>query len=132
MNRSAIRENAFKMIYGMEIQKEYNREQLELFINENNIEEKSAVEYLNAIFNGIQESKDVITELISKNLKKEWTIDRISKVNLSILEIAIYEIKYLKLPFKVAINEAVELAKKYGDDVSPTFINGVLASIVNE
>ena len=52
--------------------------------------------------------------------------------NLSILKIAIFEIKYQELPFKVAINEAVELAKKYGDDVAPVFVNGVLASIVNK
>ncbi len=131
MNRSAVRENAFKMIYGMEVQKEYNREQLELFISENEIEDKSAISYLNDIYNGLENSEK-ITEMISKNLKKDWTIDRISKVNLAILKIAIYEIKYMKLPFKVAINEAVELAKKYGDDTSPTFVNGVLASIVKE
>ena len=70
--------------------------------------------------------------MISKKLKKEWTIDRISKINLAILKIAIFEIKYQELPFKVAINEAVELAKKYGDDVAPVFVNGVLASIVNK
>ena len=68
----------------------------------------------------------------SNNLKKEWTINRISKINLSILEIAIFEIKYKEIPYKVVINEAVELAKKYGDDASPVFVNGVLASIVNK
>ena len=69
--------------------------------------------------------------IISKNLKRDWTIDRISKVNLAILKIAIYEIKFNELPFKVVINEAVELAKKYGDEAAPLFVNGVLASIVN-
>ena len=106
-------------------------EQLELFIKENEIEDTSAVQYLNDIYNGLEKSEE-ITEMISKNLKKDWTIDRISKVNIAILKIAIYEIKYMKLPFKVAINEAVELAKKYGDDTAPTFVNGVLASIVKE
>ena len=132
MNGSAVRELAFKMLYGMEIQKEYNSEQVELFIEDNEIKDKDAIEYLNSTFNGIQENKKNILELISNNLKKDWSIERISKVNLAILEIAIFEIKYKELPFKVAINEAVELAKKYGDDVAPVFVNGVLASIVNK
>ena len=132
MNRSAMRELAFKMIYGMEIQKEFNKEQLELYIEDNEITDKKAIEYLNSIFDGIVENNEVILNMISENLKKEWSIDRISKVNLAILKIAIYEIKYMELPFKVAINEAVELAKKYGDDSAPVFVNGVLASIVNK
>lgn len=132
MNRSEIRENAFKLIYGMEVQKEYDKEQVELFLEENNIKELSATEYLYAIFNGLVESQEELVNLISTNLKKDWSIERISKVNLAILKIAIYEIKYMKLPFKVAINEAVELAKKYGDEAAPVFINGVLASVVNE
>lgn len=132
MNRSAVRELAFKVIYGMEVQKEYDKEQLNLFIEDNNIEEASAVEYLNNVFDGIEKNKEEILDLISKNLKKDWNIQRISKVNLAILKIAIYEIKYNEIPFKVAINEAVELAKKYGDEAAPLFVNGVLASIVNQ
>lgn len=132
MNRSAVRELAFKFIYGVEIQKEYDEEQLSLFIEDNNVTDGSAIQYLNSVFNGIESNKDEILELIRTNLKKDWTIERISKVNLAILEIAIFEIKYKELPFKVAINEAVELAKKYGDEAAPLFINGVLASIVNE
>lgn len=131
MNRSAIRELAFKVMYGMEVQKEYDKEQLSLFISENNIEDKAAIEYLNSIYDGIETNKEEILDLISKNLKKDWTLERISKVNLAILKIAIYEIKYKEIPFKVAINEAVELAKKYGDEAAPLFVNGVLASIVN-
>lgn len=132
MNRSAVRELAFKVIYGMEVQKEYDKEQLNLFIEDNKIEENSAIEYLNNVFDGIEKNKEEILDLISKNLKKDWNIQRISKVNLAILKIAIYEIKYNEIPFKVAINEAVELAKKYGDEAAPLFVNGVLASIVNQ
>lgn len=130
MNRSAIRELAFKVIYGMEVQKEYNKEQLELFVTENNIEDADAIEYLNSVYDGLEEHKEEILKLISENLKKDWTVERISKVNLSILKIAILEIKYKEIPFKVAINEAVELAKRYGDEAAPIFVNGVLASIV--
>ena len=58
-------------------------------------------------------------------------MDRISKIDLAILRLAIYEIKYKEIPYKVAINEAVELAKKYGEDSSKNFVNGILASVVN-
>lgn len=132
MNRSAVRELAFKFIYGVEVQKEYNKEQLDLFIEDNEIKDTSAIQYMNEVFDGIEQNKAEILDLIKANLKRDWTIERISKVNLAILEIAIYEIKYKELPFKVAINEAVELAKKYGDEAAPLFINGVLASIVKE
>lgn len=132
MNRSAIRELAFKVMYEMEVQKEYDKEQLSLFVSENNIEDEAAIEYLNCIYEGIEKNKEEILDLISKNLKKDWTLQRISKVNIAILKIAIYEIKYKEIPFKVAINEAVELAKKYGDEAAPVFVNGVLASIVNQ
>lgn len=132
MNRSTMREHAFKAMYGMEVQKELSSEQLDLFLEDNDIKDADAVEYIKSVFNGVEANKDEILKMISDNLKRDWTIERISKVNLAILEIAIFEIKYNELPFKIVINEAVELAKKYGDEAAPLFVNGVLASIVNE
>jgi len=133
MNRSEIREEAFKLIYSLEIQKkEPIEEQIELYIESNGIDNKKAIEYIEDAVNGIEKNKEVITEKIEKNLKQDWKIDRISKVNLAILKLAIYEIKYKDIPFKVVINEAVELAKKYGEDNSKNFVNGILASIVKE
>ena len=94
MNRSSMRELAFKAMYGMEIQKEYTKEQLELFLEDNEITDEVAVEYITSVYEGIEKNKEEILDLISKNLKRDWTIDRISKVNLAILKIAIYEIKF--------------------------------------
>ena len=132
MNRTAIREQAFKLIYSLEIQKQDNlQEAIDLFLESNEIEDKSAKEYINDAILGIEKNKEKIVEQIEKNLKKDWKIDRISKIDLAILKLAIYEIQYKKLPFKVVINEAVELAKKYGEDSSKNFVNGILASIVN-
>ena len=131
MNRSAIRELAFRIIYSREIQKEENvEEQIELFLEANSIEDKNAIEYINDAIKGIEKNKNEIEKLIMKNLKADWKMERISKVDLSLLKLAIYEIKYKELPYKVVINEVVELAKKYGEDQSKNFINGVLASIV--
>ena len=133
MNRTEIREITFKLIYSLEIQKkEALEEQMELYIESNQIVDKNAIEYIKDTVFGIRENKEVILEKIEKNLKEGWKIERISKIDLAILKLAIYEIKYKEIPFKVVINEAVELAKKYGEDTSKNFVNGILASIVKE
>lgn len=133
MNRSAIRELTFRLIYSIEIQKETNiEEQVDLYIESNNIEDKNAKEYIKDVVFGIEANIEDITKLIEKHLKADWKIDRISKIDLSLLKLAIYEIKYKKIPYKVAINEAIELAKKYGEENSKNFINGILASVVKE
>ena len=70
--------------------------------------------------------------MISKNLKEKWTMERIAKIDFAILEVAIFELIYTKLPYKVVIDEAVKLSKKYGNEKSKLFVNGILASIVKE
>lgn len=133
MNRTAIREKAFKLIYSLEIQK-YNslEEQINIYFESENITDEEAKKYIEDAVLGIEKNKDEICSLIEKNLKSDWKIDRISKIDLSILKLAIYEIKYKEIPFKIAINEAVELAKRYGEEPSKNFVNGILASIVNK
>lgn len=130
MNRSEARELAFEFLYQIEVQKELNEEQIELFFENNEITDNIAREYIKDIVEGIEEKKEQISTIISNNLKTDWKIERISKINLALLKLAIYEIKYKQLPYKVVINEVVELAKKYGEDTSHTFINGILASVV--
>lgn len=133
MKRSAIREAAFKLIYSFEIQEPENlEEQIELYLECEEITDKEAKEYIVDAINGIKKHIDEINNLIEKNLKADWTIERISKVDFSILKLAIYEIKYKEIPYKVAINEALEISKKYGEEASKNFINGILASVVKE
>lgn len=132
MQRSAMRELAFQLIYGIEIQKEVPEDVLQLFFENNNVVEEEVQDYLKEIQTGIKAHEEEINELISHNLKKNWSLNRISKINLSLIKIAIYEMLYLDLPYKIAINEVVELAKKYADDSAPVFINGILASVVKE
>ena len=121
MQRSAMRELAFKLVYEIEVQKQASDDQFEIFIENNEITDEKVMEYL----------KD-IKKLIESNLKENWSLNRISKINLSLIKLAIYEMIYKKLPYKVAINEVVELAKKYADESAPVFINGILASVVKE
>ena len=130
MQRTKMRELAFKLIYEIEIQKEISDSLINNFIDSNSITDNEAIEYLKDIVYGIESHKEEIEPLISQNLKENWTLSRISKINLSLLKIAIYEMLYKDLPYKVAINEVVELAKTYSDESSPVFINGVLASVV--
>ncbi|MBR3882838.1 MAG: transcription antitermination factor NusB [Clostridia bacterium] len=132
MQRSAMRELAFKLVYEIEVQKESEEEQLEIFIENNDIMDEKVVEYLKDIKKGIKENEDEINRLITSNLKDNWSLNRISKINLSLIKLAIYEMVYQNLPYKVAINEVVELAKKYADESAPVFINGILASVVKE
>ena len=133
MKRSEIRELAFKLIYSLEIQKNENLdEQIELYIESNGIENKEAIEYIKDCIHGINEHAEEINKTVESSLTSDWKIDRISKVNLSLLKLAIYEIKYKNIPYKVEINEVVELAKMYGEETSGKFINGALAKIVKE
>lgn len=133
MKRSAIRELTFRLIYSLEIQKTDDlEEQVELYLQCNEVEDDEVKEYIKDAVTGIKEHIVEIQGLIEKNLKADWKIDRISKIDLSLLKLAIYEIKYKEIPYKVAINESLELAKKYGEDTSKNFINGILASIVKE
>ena len=132
MNRSEARDMAFKFLYQVEVQKENNQEAVNVFIENNDINDKEAKKYILSIAEGVNKNLKDITSIIEKNLKQDWKLERISKVSLAILKLAIYEILYAGIPFKVVINEAVELAKKYGEDTAPQFVNGILASVVKE
>lgn len=133
MKRSAAREDAFKLLYSLEVQKGNNtEEQINLYFENENIIDDDTKNFINSIVLGIENNLESIENSISNNLKKDWKIERISKVDLVLLKIAVYEIIYTEVPYKVAVNEAVELSKKYGDETSPNFINGVLASIIKE
>ena len=132
MQRSSMRELAFKMLYGLEVQNENTQEQVDMFIEENDVNDEKAIEYLKDIASGVEANKEEINDLIQKNISKNWSLNRISKINISLIKLAIYEMLYKELPYKVAINEVVELAKKYADESSPVFINGILASVVKE
>lgn len=133
MNRSKAREAAFKLLYSLQIMSESNiEEQIELFIKDEEIDDKEAIKFITDIIEGTAQNNNDIEEQIKQNIKQDWTISRISKIDLTLLKLGIYEMIYAKVPYKVVINEVVELAKMYGDDSSKSFVNGVLASIVKK
>ena len=131
MNKSNLREEIFKLVYSLEVQKEDESSQIDLYLENSELSDKEKEKIKEEVCKIIDLKEDIENQ-ISKNLKSGWSIERISKVNISILRIAIYEMIYGKLPYKVVINEDVELAKKYGEEASASFINGVLASVVKD
>jgi len=132
MNRTKARELAFQLLYQIEVQKEINHDAVELFFEINEIIDKEAKKYISEIVFGIEKEQENIVSQITRNIKKDWKIERLSKINVALLKLAIYEILYTNIPYKVAINEAIELAKKYGEETSHSFVNGILASVVKE
>ena len=126
MNREEIREKTMQILFQMDAQNEFDYEKI-MPIEEDikAVGKKQAVATLEAIRDHITE----IDELISANLDN-WSFDRIAKADLAILRNAVAEIKYIdSIPNSVAINEAVNLAKKYSDDKSYAFVNSVLSKI---
>lgn len=154
MSRKLAREIAFKIVFSNNFQFEdveiNNVEDVEetrkAQLLENIIGDKNSKEdtknvnddisaedkkYITEVTEGVAEKINELDEKIKPYLKG-WTMDRIGKTDLAILRLAVYEIFYRDdIPYKVSINEAVELAKSFCDDSSPSFINGVLAGIIN-
>ena len=128
MTRREIRENVFKMLFRVEFhEQEEMNEQLVLFGEELDALKEADLSYIrnkcNDIFSKIEEIDSAINEVATG-----WKTSRMGKVDLSIIRLAVYEIKFEDdIPTKVSINEAVELAKAYGTDDSPSFGNGILA-----
>ena len=132
MNRYKIREHAFKLLFLAEFYCEEERqEQIDLYFEREEMEEadKNAKDTILAKYNGVLEHLEEIDAQINE-VASGWKTDRMGKVDLSVLRLAVYEIEYDEdVPTGVAINEAVELVKKYGRDESPAFINGILAKL---
>ncbi|WP_346896045.1 transcription antitermination factor NusB [Clostridium sp. UBA7503] len=133
MNRRKSREIATRLIFEMSINKESYVDIIENF--RENTEEKIEdldFEYVIRVLKGVSENEAQINETISKYLVK-WKLERLPRMNLAILKMATYEILFDKdIPNKVTINEAIELAKRYGDDNAPSFINGVLNNLIKK
>ena len=131
MSRRMARETCFKLVFEYEFLNSINELSLEEFLQDDNLQDDDK-DYVTESYKGIVEHNLEIVELIKQNLKA-YTIDRIYKVDLAILKLAIYELKFSnnQVPSNVIINEAVELAKKYSTDKSYSFVNGILASILN-
>jgi len=139
MSRTLAREDAFKLVFEMELTQITADEAINyLFDTVDKTNEMWSQEFISAanrkyiesIVKGIEEKKAQLNKMIEPTLK-DWTIERLSKVNLAILQLALYEITFMDdIPVKVSVNEAVQLAKKYAGNESGSFINGVLGTLI--
>ncbi len=130
--RTQARTEAFKLIFQLET----NNDDMEFLIGHMLDEAPESVDnmpYIRQVVYGVDEKKDELEEDISANLGDGWKISRIPKVALCVMKLAIYEIKYVDdVPEKVAVNEAVELEKKYDDPECSAFVNGVLGGFLRK
>lgn len=129
MGRAAARETLFKLVYEYAVRKERDDFTFTLLTQGMN---ESDVDYVKTSYDGIISHESEILKKIGDN-SQGFALDRIYKVDLAILAVAVYEILYRDdIPYSVSANEATELAKKYSTDKSYAFVNGILASIIKE
>ncbi len=131
MSRRELREHIFRMLFRVEFHPEEElEEQLEQFLEESEPISAEDEAYIQNKYLQIKKRLEEVDSLIDTNTKG-WKTNRMGKVDLTIIRLAVYEMKFDDdVPEGVAINEAVELARKFGTDESPSFVNGVLAKIL--
>ena len=131
MRRRKARELALRMLYQMETNSEDTERALARYC-ESFPYQQDIMDYTRGLLSGIEEERDTIDEHI-KSASDNWKLDRITYVDSNILRIGIYEMLFAEdVPPKVAIDEAIELAKKYGSEDSREFINGVLDRVLRD
>ena len=130
MKRRELREHIFELLFRIEFNStEEMPEQQRLFLEELGEAEPKDQEYIKEKYAKIVEKLPQIDELLNE-ASDGWKVSRMGKADLTILRLAVYEMQYDEdVPVGVAVNEAVELSKKFGGDESPSFINGVLGKI---
>ena len=126
MNRSELRKKIMTILYQIFL---YESSKIEYDV-EDVIKENMEIDndFVNEMVNGVLENRNDIDKIANKNLK-DWTIDRLGKIDQAILRMGIYELVYTDTPEVVAINEAIELSKEYSDDKVKNMINAVLDKI---
>ena len=132
MSRSELREHIFRMLFRIEFNNEEEmKEQESLYFDLLDPVSEKEQEYILNKYKAIVGKLGEIDQMLN-DLSTGWKTSRMNRVDLTILRLAIYEVKWDEdVPTAVAINEAVELAKKYSSDSGPAFVNGVLAKAVN-
>ena len=133
MSRRIARDIAFKMIFEYTFSEEKKPELIEEYATEfSDADKADDIAYVNEVYFGVISHYDELVSDIKNNIEK-FEIDRLFKVDKALLLLAIYEIKYMpSVPFKVSVDEAINLAKKYSSEKSSKYINGVLAKFADK
>lgn len=129
LSRRRLREEAFKILFSMQFIK-VDEEKVEIYCDINGIGNKEDIAYFVNIVNIYNENNKYLESIIQENKKDTWDYSRIDKVAITLIKLAIIEIEYLKIPFKISINECINICKKYNEEKNTKFINGILANYV--
>ena len=128
MSRQLARETAFKMIFQMDVGKnalEVAERTMEEALDEGLIKKRDTA-YILELVAGVADKKDELDAFIAEHAKG-WTLDRINVIEKNLIRLALYEIRHMEnIPYEVSVNEAIELAKRYGEDDAYSFVNGIL------
>ena len=124
--RRTARENAFKLVFEELVLGDENQV---TYLAVTQSEKKFDLEYMDTLLSGVREKNEFIVSVVAR-YAKGFVVDRIYRIDLALLKVAIYELLFTDTPEKVVVNEAVELAKIYSTDNSPGFINGLLATVI--
>ena len=131
MTRREIREEIFKLLFEKELIDNDIDKRISEVIEENKIKKEEKIEFLKSYDTEITEKEDILVEKI-KNVLDGWTYERLGTLEKVLLKIAFYEILIKDIGYEIAINEVLEIAKKYSYDDTKEFLNGILAKLVKE
>ena len=134
MSRRLARENVFTLLFQIDFTDSFEEgtKQIERYLRDHQNAENLDMDFIMSELNGIREHQENIDAVLETH-SEGWKVVRMGTVDRAILRLAVYEILYAEdIPIRVSINEAVELAKKFGEDSSPAYINAVLGKIAEE
>ncbi|WP_057491308.1 transcription antitermination factor NusB [Streptococcus orisasini] len=132
-SRRDLRERAFQALFSLEFGGDNLKAANFAYTYDKAEEEVSLPLFLLALVNGVTEHREELDNTISQHLKTGWTLSRLTLIDKNLLRLGLYEIKYYdETPERVALNEIIEISKKYSDKKSSKFINGVLSQFIVE
>ena len=129
LSRRRLREEAFKILFSMQFIK-VDEQRVEIYCDINGIGNKEDIAYLVNIVDIYNENNKYLESIIEENKKDTWDYSRLDKIAITLIKLAIIEIEYLEIPFKISINECINICKKYNEEKNTKFINGILANYV--
>ena len=129
LSRRKLREEAFKIIFSMEFL-EVDDDKVDIYCNINGIGNHEDIIYLKNIVDIYNNNNKYLENIIKDNKKETWEYGRIDKSSIALIKLAIIEIEYLNIPYKIVINECINICKKYSEEKNTKFINGILANYI--
>ena len=140
LSRREIRQMAIQALFPLDFNQELTKH--DAIVHASELEHEDMIDeeqehfvpaYLDLLVTGVCERKAELDEIIQKYLRTGWTLKRLSKMDVTILRLALFEMLYVdNVPNKVVLNEAIELTKVFSDDQSRKFVNGILSNVNNE